>query len=101
MGKDSEYESPWRVLFHSELRAPDDSRRGRTYSEYFLVGRQESTAERSSLCSFQMGVEWSELLGSGGVARAQHSGFRGLPWVSGYRTKSARGKRHKQNAQIR
>jgi len=46
----------------------------------------------------KLGLEWAELFGGRGAARAQYSGFSCLSWISGYRAEPACGKRFQENA---
>src|SRR2546430_10292308 len=67
-------------------------------SQYLFTCRKEPAAEWRCVCGFQVGLEWAELFGGRGAARAQYSGFSCLSWISGYRAEPACGKRFQENA---
>src|SRR5439155_19405443 len=66
--------------------------------QYLFTCRKEPAAEWRCVCGFQVGLEWAELFGGRGAARAQYSGFSCLSRISGYRAEPACANRLQENA---
>src|SRR5207253_1651796 len=86
------------LLLHSQFCSHDGPREKWAHYQYLFTCRKEPAAEWRCVCGFQVGLEWAELFGGRGAARAQYSGFSCLSWISGYRAEPACGKRFQENA---
>ena len=57
VGPDSQHQPARRLLRHSRLRSPDDSRVLRTHHQHLVPRRKKCSAQRSGLCRLEVGIE--------------------------------------------